>query len=126
MLCDACHHPLSGSKAVLVKPCGHRVHANRCEGEECKACKNADDAMIQWTSIGLVGLGLMCCLVLTLIGFKVLQIVNEVDLAVAVVQHSLTRLGELAVVSPELRPAIKKSLDSIGALIRKEISMQRV
>ncbi len=82
--------------------------------------------MIQWTNIWLIVLGLLCCLVLTLVGFKVLQIVNEVELAVADVQHSLTRLGELAFVSPELRPAIKKSLDRIGALIQKEMSMHRV
>lgn len=122
MICDACHHTLSGKNAVLVKPCGHRVHANRCEGEACKACKSADKAMEQWTNAALFVLGMLCGVFFVCIVFKYLQILNEVELAMADVQRGLIKLSELASASPALRPALKKTLDRIGALIHKELS----
>ena len=122
MLCDACYKPLSGSSAVLVSPCGHRVHANKCEGEACKGCKSADNAMEQWTNAALFVLGVLCGVFFVCMGFKFLQFLNEVELAIADVQRGLIKLSELASASPALRPALKKTLDRIGALIHKELS----
>jgi hypothetical protein len=120
MLCDACHNVLSGNDAVLVRPCGHRVHANKCEGGACKACKSADTAC---SNLGLIVLGLLCGVVITLIGFKFQYMVNEVELAMADmramadVRRGLDTMGARALASPELRQAIRRSL----ALIHKEI-----
>ena len=107
---------------MLVKPCGHRVHANRCEGEACKGCKSADNAMEMWTNAALFVLGMLCGVFFVCMGFKFLQFLNEVELAMADVQRGLIKLSELASASPALRPALKKTLDRIGALIHKELS----
>ena len=126
MHCDACHQPLIGSEAVLLRPCGHRVHMDRCEGAACKACKRAADCTAQWIGLGLMFVGLVCgvCVasVATAFAFADMQNVKELERAISDVQCGLAKMVTLAFASPELQPAIKRSLDQIGAVIRKELS----
>jgi hypothetical protein len=78
--------------------------------------------MEQCTNAALFVVGMLCGVFFACMVFKCLDIVNEVELAMADVQRGLIKLSELASASPALRPALKKTLDRIGALIHKELS----
>jgi hypothetical protein len=120
MLCDVCHRPLLNNNAVLVKRCGHRVHAIGCADAACKACSTEAHTLTQCMHFALVMVGLLCGVFFTVVANDCLRTANEVELAMVEVQRGLTRMGQLALDSPELRPGIKRSLDRIGALILKE------
>lgn len=119
MLCDACCKSLDGKDAVLLKPCGHRVHAGKCEGEACKACKFETDANKYLGDGALFALGFVCGVLFVCL----LMMTTPTQPAFNDAQLSLAKMSKLAASSPTMRPAIKQSLDRITAVILKEMVM---
>lgn len=119
--CDACFLQLDGEHAVMRKPCGHRVHSGKCEGEgvECRACLKDDAFKKGGCYLMLLLFGIVCGFLLNFPqGMK-----NDVNQHLAEIHLNLARINKLATVSPHMRPAIIKSLERVAATVAGEMAV---